>query len=53
MIFSKIKTGEQHTGAWVTDKVIQNADPAKWMEHRYGLTPERWNRLKGKSFWII
>ncbi len=52
MIFSKIKTGEQHTGAWVTDKVIQNADPAKWMEHRYGLTPERWNRLKGKSFWI-
>jgi len=36
----------------VTPGVMQNVDPSKWKEHRYGLTPERWNRLQGKSFWI-
>lgn len=33
-------------------KVRQNVDPAKWKEHLYGLTPERWKYLKDKSFWI-
>jgi len=32
--------------------VLQYVNPAKWMEHLYGLTPERWNSLKGKSFWV-
>ena len=33
-------------------KVIQNRDPSKWMEHRYGLSVERWNSLQCKSVWI-
>ncbi len=32
--------------------VFQDLDPAKWNEHLYGLTPERWASLKGKSFWV-
>lgn len=39
-------------GVTVTPGVIQSVDPAKWKEHRYGLTPERWNSLEGKAFWI-
>ena len=27
-------------------------DPAGWNDHRWGLTPARWELLKGKSFWI-
>lgn len=33
-------------------RVIQDADPVKWRNHLYGLTPERWNSLRNKSFWI-
>ena len=33
-------------------KVRQSADPAKWREHLFGLTPERWKYLQDKSFWI-
>lgn len=36
----------------VTPGVMQKVDPAKWKEHRYGLTSERWDFLQGKSFWI-
>ncbi len=32
--------------------VLMTADPTKWQEHLYGLTPERWKALGGKSFWI-
>ncbi len=35
-----------------TAAVIQNVNSKRWNEHRYGLTPERWTLLKGKSFWI-
>ena len=35
-----------------THGVIQMVDPAKWMEHRYGLAIDRWKRLNEKSFWI-
>ncbi|MFC2041854.1 SDR family NAD(P)-dependent oxidoreductase, partial [Chloroflexota bacterium] len=36
----------------VSTRVMEDADPARWREHLYGLTPERWQSLGGKSFWI-
>ncbi len=36
----------------VRTDVLENADPKKWREHLFGLTPERWNSLSGKAFWI-
>lgn len=35
-----------------TRGIIQKANPAKWSEHHYGLSLERWNSLQNKSFWI-
>ena len=35
-----------------TRGILQNADPAAWGEHRFGLPRRRWERLAGKSFWI-
>ncbi|MBI5559854.1 MAG: SDR family oxidoreductase [Deltaproteobacteria bacterium] len=32
--------------------VMEKALPSRWREHLYGLTPERWKGLAGKSFWI-
>ncbi len=32
--------------------VMENADLAKWKEHLFGLTPERWDSLRGRSFWV-
>lgn len=32
--------------------VMENADPAKWRQHLFGLTAERWESLRGQSFWI-
>lgn len=31
---------------------MEKADPAKWSEHLFNLTPERWESLKERSFWI-
>ena len=33
-------------------RVLQEVDPVKWAEHLYGLHPECWASLRGKSFWI-
>jgi NAD(P)-dependent dehydrogenase (short-subunit alcohol dehydrogenase family)/radical SAM superfamily enzyme YgiQ (UPF0313 family)/Tfp pilus assembly protein PilF len=33
-------------------RTVNDVDPAKWREHLYGLTPERWASLRGKSFWV-
>jgi len=35
-----------------TPGIIENADIKKWREHLFGLPPERWQRLSGKTFWI-
>jgi 3-oxoacyl-[acyl-carrier protein] reductase len=35
-----------------TPGVLQDAEPAKWRQHRYGLSPERWDRFAGRTFWI-
>ena len=35
-----------------TPGVLQDVDPRDWKRHRYGVSPERWNDLKGRSFWI-
>ena len=35
-----------------TAGIIQNAHPASWRDHRFGLPQDRWERLKGRSFWI-
>ena len=36
----------------LTSQILQEADPASWRDHLYGLTPERWRQLGGRSFWI-
>ena len=52
-IFKSVESRLRRTQTVVTTtRVIQNVDPAKWREHLYGLTPERWRSLHGKSFWI-
>jgi 3-oxoacyl-[acyl-carrier protein] reductase len=35
-----------------TSGVLQQVDPKFWVDHLYGLTPERWQRLYHKCFWI-
>lgn len=35
-----------------TPGILQKADPARWRQHLFGLPLERWNRLRGKSFWV-
>lgn len=35
-----------------TPGILQNLHPASWRDHRFGLPPARWERLKGRSFWI-
>lgn len=36
----------------VTPGILQNVHPASWREHRFGLPQARWERLKGRDFWI-
>ena len=36
----------------LTSGILQNVHPNSWREHRFGLPQDRWERLKGKSFWI-
>ena len=36
----------------VTSGIVQDINPYKWREHRFGLSPERWRYLGDKSFWI-
>ena len=35
-----------------TSGILQNLHPASWREHRFGLPQARWERLKGRDFWI-
>ncbi len=35
-----------------TSRTLEGADPCRWREHLFGLTPERWKRLDGRAFWI-
>lgn len=35
-----------------TPGIIQNVHPASWSDHRFGLPQARWERLKGRNFWI-
>jgi len=35
-----------------TQGVLQDPDPRDWKRHRYGLSAERWNFLKDRSYWI-
>lgn len=35
-----------------TPGVLQHVDPKDWKRHRYGLSPERWNYLKGRAYWV-
>jgi len=35
-----------------TPGILQNLHPASWRDHRFGLPQARWERLKGRSFWI-
>ncbi len=36
----------------ITPGIVQNVHPASWREHRFGLPQTRWERLKGRDFWI-
>lgn len=35
-----------------TPGISQNLHPASWQDHRFGLPQDRWERLKGRSFWV-
>ena len=35
-----------------TPGILQNIHPASWRDHRFGLPQDRWERLKGRNFWI-
>jgi NAD(P)-dependent dehydrogenase (short-subunit alcohol dehydrogenase family) len=35
-----------------TSGIVQDLHPASWRDHRFGLPQARWDRLKGRSFWI-
>jgi NAD(P)-dependent dehydrogenase (short-subunit alcohol dehydrogenase family) len=39
-------------GAFVTHGILQDANPADWKRHRFGLAPDRWTRLAGKVIWV-
>ena len=38
--------------SFVTKGVLQNLNPALWREHRFGIPRERWESLRGASFWV-
>ena len=38
---------------FATPGIRQDAEPAEWREHRFGLGPARWLVLAGKPFWVI
>ncbi|KJJ83650.1 Short-chain dehydrogenase/reductase SDR [Candidatus Omnitrophus magneticus] len=48
MIFGRNKV----KNVFVTNGILQDVDPSKWKEHRFGLPVDRWSSLKDKSFWI-
>lgn len=35
-----------------TPGILQDLHPASWQSHRFGLPQDRWERLRGRSFWI-
>ena len=35
-----------------TPGILQHLNPKDWRAHRFGLPVERWESLRGKSFWI-
>ena len=35
-----------------TAGILQHIPPASWADHHFGLPASRWERLRGKSFWI-
>lgn len=38
---------------FATPGVRQEAEPAAWREHRFGLAVVRWDSLAGKRFWVV
>ncbi len=37
---------------FATPGIPRRLDPGEWRAHRFGLSAERWDSLRGKSFWI-
>jgi NAD(P)-dependent dehydrogenase (short-subunit alcohol dehydrogenase family) len=37
---------------FATPGLRQDAGPEGWREHRFGLSPARWQRLSGRVFWV-
>src|SRR6266581_3587137 len=35
-----------------TSGIVEDPDPRDWQQHKYGLTEERWGRLRSRAFWI-
>lgn len=35
-----------------THGILQHAQPDSWRDHRFGLPKPRWDRLKGRAFWV-
>ncbi len=32
--------------------ILQHANPDSWRDHLFGLSKSRWDRLKGRAFWV-
>lgn len=45
------RAGRQTRMATATP-VLQEVDPALWRDHLFGLTPERWALMQGRSYWV-
>lgn len=48
----KARISESCMDVMVTPGITPYVEAAKWKEHRFGLTLERWNALRGKAFLI-
>lgn len=35
-----------------THGILQHVEPDSWRDHRFGLSKPRWDRLKGRAFWV-
>lgn len=37
----------------INSKVLEKLDPSRWKKHQFGLSNNRWEKLSGKSFWVL
>jgi NAD(P)-dependent dehydrogenase (short-subunit alcohol dehydrogenase family) len=45
-------TVARHALVESTPGIVQSLAPTEWRSHRFGLPPERWDRLSGRTIWV-